>query len=89
MISALGIGARGLDTPAEREFLRAVFTGTISMSNATLIEMTEIRERIAQRAIDKYNKKLSEGYFKNFEKAQGREMNPITFGSFTTSNWEQ
>ena len=89
MISALGIGARGLDTPAEREFLRAVFTGTISMSNATLIEMTEIRERIAQRAIDKYNKKLSEGYFKNFEKAQDREMNPITFGSFTTSNWEQ
>jgi hypothetical protein len=89
MITALGIGARGLDTPAEREFLRGVFTGTIAMSNATLIEMTEIRERIAQRAIDKYNKKLSEGYFKNFEKAQDREMNPITFGSFTTSNWEQ
>ena len=88
MITALGIGARGLDTPAEREFLRGVFTGTIAMSNATLIEMTEIRERIAQRAVDKYNKKLSEGYFKNYEKAQGREMAPITFGSATTSNWE-
>ena len=88
MISALGIGARGLDTPAEREFLRAVFTGTIAMSNETLIEMTEIRERIAQRAVDKYNKKLSEGYFKNYEKAQGREMAPITFGSATTSNWD-
>jgi hypothetical protein len=88
MITALGIGARGLDTPAEREFLRGVFTGTIAMSNATLIEMTEIRERIAQRAVDKYNKKLSEGYFKNFEKAQDRKMNPITFGSATTSNWE-
>ena len=88
MISALGIGARGLDTPAEREFLRAVFTGTIAMSNETLIEMTEIRERIAQRAVEKYNKKLSEGYFKNYEKAQGREMAPITFGSATTSNWD-
>ena len=88
MITALGIGARGLDTPAEREFLRAVFTGTISMSNETLIEMTEIRQRIAQRAVDKYNKKLSEGYFKNYEKAQGREMAPITFGSATTSNWD-
>jgi len=87
MITALGIGARGLDTPAEREFLRGVFTGTIAMSNATLIEMTEIRERIAQRAVDKYNKKLSEGYFKNYEKAQGRELAPLTFGSATTSNW--
>ena len=88
MITALGIGARGLDTPAEREFLRGVFTGTIAMSNETLIEMTEIRQRIAQRAVDKYNKKLSEGYFKNYEKAQGREMAPITFGSATTSNWD-
>jgi hypothetical protein len=88
MITALGIGARGLDTPAEREFLRGVFTGTIAMSNATLIEMTEIRERIAQRAVDKYNKKLSEGYFKNYEKAQGRELAPLTFGSATTSNWD-
>ena len=88
MISALGIGARGLDTPAEREFLRGVFTGTIAMSNETLIEMTEIRQRIAQRAVDKYNKKLSEGYFKNYEKAQGRELAPLTFGSATTSNWD-
>ncbi len=88
MITALGIGARGLDTPAEREFLRGVFTGTIAMSNATLIEMTEIRERIAQRAVDKYNKKLSEGYFKNYEKAQGRELAPLTFGAATTSNWD-
>jgi hypothetical protein len=88
MITALGIGARGLDTPAEREFLRGVFTGTIAMSNATLIEMTEIRERIAQRAVDKYNKKLSEGYFKNYEKAQDRKLNPITFGTVTTTNWE-
>jgi hypothetical protein len=88
MISALGIGARGLDTPAEREFLRGVFTGTIAMSKETLIELTEVRERIAQRAVDKYNKKLSEGYFKNFEKAQDRKMNPITFGSATTSNWD-
>jgi hypothetical protein len=58
------------------------------MSNATLIEMTEIRERIAQRAVDKYNKKLSEGYFKNYEKAQDRKLNPITFGTVTTTNWE-
>jgi predicted metal-dependent phosphoesterase TrpH len=50
--------------------------------------MTEIRERIAQRAVDKYNKKLSEGYFKNYEKAQDRKLNPITFGTVTTTNWE-
>ena len=36
-ISELGIGARGLDTPAEREFLREVVAGTIDMTKDTLV----------------------------------------------------
>jgi hypothetical protein len=37
MISSLGIGARGLDTPSEREYLRKVMTGTINLERDTLV----------------------------------------------------
>lgn len=77
MISALGIGARGLDTPAEREFLRGVFTGTIPMNKQTLIKLTETRKNIAERAVKKYNNMLEEGSLSKFEEAQGRKLKPI------------
>lgn len=61
MIKALGIGARGLDTPAEREFLRQVMTGTIGLNRDTLTKMTMIRRRqFAQMAKD-YNQQLKSG----------------------------
>lgn len=60
-IQALGVGARGLDTPAEREYLREVVAGTISMSPDTLARMTEIRANIRERAIDKYNARVERG----------------------------
>jgi hypothetical protein len=89
MIDALGIGARGLDTPAEREYLRGVFTGTIQMDKNTLIELTRIRKNVAERALNKYNKRLSEGYFKNYEEALGRKLSPLgapaSTGAPTTS----
>jgi hypothetical protein len=40
---ALGVGARGLDTPAEREFLRQVISGTRSLDKETLIQIDEMR----------------------------------------------
>ena len=43
MISILGIGARGLDTPAERDFLIQVMTGTKEMTPEAFRKMTEIR----------------------------------------------
>lgn len=61
MIGALGIGARGMDTPAEREFLRKVMTGTISLNKTTLIRMTEIRKNVAERAADRWNKRVESG----------------------------
>ena len=60
-IGALGIGARGLDTPAEREFLRMVMTGTINLNRDTLIRMTEIRRNVQQRAIEQYNERVERG----------------------------
>ena len=88
MIDALGIGARGLDTPAEREFLRSVFTGTIQMDKNTLIKLTELRKNIAERAVKEYNNKLGSGYFKNYEDALGRKLEPVQLqgaGGTTTS----
>jgi hypothetical protein len=77
MISALGIGARGLDTPAEREYLRQVFTGTITMNKDTLIKLTQIRKNIEEKAINKYNERVDKGEYNRFFKMQGRE--PVKF----------
>ena len=77
MIGALGIGARGLDTPAEREFLRQVMTGTISMNKDTLIRLTKLRKNLEERAIDRYNKRVEKGEYNQFFKLQGRE--PVKF----------
>jgi len=58
-ISALGIGARGLDTPAERDFLMKVMTGQKEMTRETLIEMATIRRKIQERIVKKYNEKIA------------------------------
>jgi hypothetical protein len=71
MISSLGIGARGLDTPAEREFLRQVMTGTVSLEKDTIIKLTEQRKRIAERAIDKFNERVEKGELNRFFEYQG------------------
>jgi hypothetical protein len=60
-IGALGIGAKGLDTPAEREFLRKVMTGTITMDKNTLIRMAELRRKYEQRSLDTYNEAVEGG----------------------------
>jgi hypothetical protein len=71
MIKALGIGSRGLDTPAEREFLRNVMTGTIALNKETLIKMTQMRIDISQRAIDRFNKRVDSGSLDRFFDASG------------------
>ncbi len=76
-IQALGIGARGLDTPAEREYLREVVSGTISLNQQTLIKMAEIRAAIKERAIDKFNKRVESGELDRFFEAAGRPKRTI------------
>jgi hypothetical protein len=71
MISSLGIGARGLDTPAEREFLRKVMTGTVSLERDTLIKLTETRKNIAERAVKKYNAKVESGELNKYFQLKG------------------
>jgi hypothetical protein len=77
MISSLGIGARGLDTPAEREFLRKVMTGTIALERDTLIKLTETRKNIAERAVKKYNDKVESGELNQYFRLKGIEPRKI------------
>jgi hypothetical protein len=74
MISLLGIGARGLDTPAERDYLRSVMTGTIDLNENTLRKMTAIRRNIAKRAVERFNEVVTAGdlddFFKSSKKAK-------------------
>lgn len=86
-IGELGIGARGLDTPAEREFLRQVLTGTIETTPAALLYMSYLRQKIQRSTIDTYNEYLDAGVYgpyaeqRNMQKIQspetifGREFN--------------
>jgi hypothetical protein len=60
-IGILGIGARGLDTPAEREFLKEVISGTTALSRDTLIKMLENRRNAFADMAEKYNNRLKEG----------------------------
>jgi hypothetical protein len=71
MIKALGIGARGMDTPAERDFMRKVLTGEISLNKGTLVEMARMRKRVAERAIDRWNKRVDKGELDKFFEASG------------------
>jgi hypothetical protein len=73
MISSLGIGARGLDTPAERDFLRQVMTGRIGLEKDTIVRLTELRKNIAERAIDKFNDRVEKGELNRFFEYQGTE----------------
>ena len=54
-IGELGIGARGLDTAAERDFLREVMTGTIDMTPAALLYLAYLRQKVMKASIEDYN----------------------------------
>ena len=71
LIKSLGLGARGMDTPAEREFMRSVLTGQISLNKDTLKKMAGMRRDIAQRLVDKWNKRIDDGELDDFYTASG------------------
>ena len=77
LIKTLGLGARGMDTPAEREFLRSVLTGQIQLNKGTLRKMAQLRRDIAQRIVTKWNKRVDDGELDNYFKASGREKQKL------------
>jgi len=82
MIKQLGIGARGLDTPPEREFLLKVMTGEKSMDAKAIRELTEIRQRISEKIIEKYNKKVTSGGFDKYMKYTDEDVSVISLEGF-------
>lgn len=79
MIKSLGVGARGMDTPAEREFMRSVLTGALPLNKETLRKMAETRKNIATRAIDKWNTRTEKGELDRFYDAAGLPKEPIQY----------
>jgi len=84
-IQALGIGARGMDTPAEREFLRKVMTGTVGLTKDTLIQMTELRRKGLENESAIFNKRVEKGDFKPFEEAARRRVEAVAVPPLPTS----
>ena len=63
-ITALGVGARGLDTPAERVFLQKVLAGDISLTEDTLLGMAQMRRTVEANALRDYNARLTSPSYK-------------------------
>jgi hypothetical protein len=59
LLKILGIGARGLDTPAEVNFLRSVMTGTLSQNRMTLLNMALGRAVKQNSIIKRWNNDLT------------------------------
>ena len=66
-IKDLGIGARGLDTPAERDFLIQVMTGNAAQSRAGLIALTKRRRDKAKDKVDLFNQAEGDNFFQGAE----------------------
>ena len=85
LIRALGIGARGMDTPAEREFLQQSFVGNTTMEVEALRAITERRLGVLLDALDVYNSRAStltedgqnSAYFKLYEDTFKYRINPV------------
>lgn len=71
LIQQLGIGSKGLDTPAEREYLRKVIAGTIALNENTLRRMTVIRGNVQRRLAERFNSRVDSGELDRFFKATG------------------
>ena len=80
MIKSLGIGAKGMDTPAEREFMRKVLTGEISLNKDTIRQMAQIRKDIAVRAVDKFNTRVDSGELDQFFSTSGLQRKKFDYG---------
>jgi hypothetical protein len=72
LIQSLGIGARGIDTPAEKEYLLDVMTGRVSLNKDTLIRMTENRKKSMLNTAEQYNRNVDSGELDKFFEASGR-----------------
>jgi hypothetical protein len=71
-IQQLGIGARGLDTPAEREFFRQVVSGTKTLNKDTLLQMAKIKRQAQEDIVNAWNQKTQSGELDDWYKYSKR-----------------
>ena len=71
-IQQLGIGARGLDTPAEREFLRQTVSGTKTLNKDTLLRMAEIKRQAQEDIVNAWNQRTQSGELDDWYKYSKR-----------------
>lgn len=76
-IGQLGIGARGIDTVGEREFLREVLTGKISLTKETLERLTQDRLERELSGINQFNTDLADGRYKRYMTEFDVPLKPI------------
>jgi hypothetical protein len=86
-IGALGIGAKGLDTPAEREFLRQVMTGTINMNKDTLLRMTKLRKKYEEKSLNQYNNAVETGQLDELFQFSGLPKRKLSAGKTVTVDY--
>lgn len=67
-IRELGVGARGIDTPAEREFLRDVLSGRKEWDAAALKKFFEYRKKYLVMAAEELKGKIDSGEFDKWNK---------------------
>lgn len=60
-VQSLGVGARGLDTVAERDFLLKVMTGNREMSPDVLRDLTLLRAKVMENNINAINQQINAG----------------------------
>jgi hypothetical protein len=77
LIQTLGIGSKGMDTPAEKQFLLDVMTGRVSLSKDTLIRMTKDRQTALRNTASQYNENVNSGEFDKFFAVSGRRKMTI------------
>ena len=81
LIQSLGLGARGMDTPAEREFMLEVLTGSTTLTVETLLAMAAKRRAAQVRSVNDWNKQLKSGELDSFYKTNNLINRPFAVPS--------
>jgi len=66
LLKILGIGARGLDTPAEREFLQEVIAGRNTLTHGALVRMALGRASQGNDIYEQWNKRTNDGRLRSW-----------------------
>jgi hypothetical protein len=86
LLPTLGVGARGMDTKAEKDFMVAVLTGSIALNKDTLLKMADIRRNLEIRGVERYNDLVTSGELDAFFAARNRKKKTIEIPSLVPIN---